>query len=233
MLFLYILTSKSKVRGVLHQYGKINKVHLLYLKQGNIDYARSLIDFYEYEQCKLLWEQRHEFHPPPEQELNLEEKHVMKDRLRLERILQIRNHHHKRMGRGENGRFLLEPHFHRDESPEKQYGDEEVDLEKGKNVIVKDEYDDREKESPTKGIFMGRLDLTHYQKKYKNARVFDYKADYVDGEDEYAGLKTGPYRHDIGGFGGHGSSSTQINSHRGGLKGRRIIDRGEGNEYTA
>jgi hypothetical protein len=119
----------------------------------------------------------------------------MKDRLRLDRILRVRNHHHYKRGRG--GKFALEEHFEQESNGEKRYGEEEIDIEPGKNVNIKDNnYNDNERENPQKGIFMSRLDLTHYQKKYKSARVFDYRADYLDG-DEASPLKSGAHRHGL------------------------------------
>ena len=226
MLFIYIIMSKSKIRGRLHQYGSKSKAQLLYLKQGNIDYVHTLTDFEEYEECKKLWRWKADYHPPPDLELGPEDYHPMKDRLRLDRILRVRNHHHHKRGQGGQGggKWGLEEHFEQGENGEKRYGDEEIDISPGKdvNVNVKDNnWDDREGQNPQKGIFMSRLDLTHYQKKYKSARVFDYRADYLDG-DEASPLKSGAYRHGLSALGdthtGGGSTNVKINIKSNGTK---------------
>lgn len=134
----------------------------------------------------------------------------MKDRLRLDRILRVRNHHHYKRGRGGNGKFALEEHFEQESNAEKLYGDEEIDIKPGKNVNINN-YNDDERENPQKGIFMSRLDLTHYQKKYKSARVFDYRADYLD-PDEASPLKSGAHRHGLSSIGDtHPGNSTNLN----------------------
>lgn len=71
MLFIYIIMSKSKIRGRLHQYGSKSKAHLLYLKGGNVDYVHSLVDFGDYEECKRLWRWKVEYHPPAEVEVEV------------------------------------------------------------------------------------------------------------------------------------------------------------------